>query len=134
MQSFSERIAEACRNERYNPLPFLELYQEASTLVHPNHQIICEISKWLLPIFCRSRGKITSDFPRDQLNLKRKLALNQVKVTDAINPGVSKVKGKTMSKSNSIVELRQVWNWFSDTVQKNMSYLMEFPTHFAYFC
>ena len=107
-----ERVEDVIKTQRYNALAFLELYEEASKIVHPHHEIICQISKWLLPIFCRERGKTTQDFPIDRLNLKRKLALEQIKVTEAINPGVNKVRGK---------------------LEKCRRFLLEFPTHFAYF-
>ena len=88
-----EKVLSAAKDSRYDVEVFLNVYEEARKVVHPQNEIICEIAKWLLPILCRDKVKPTSEFPRSQLEFKRNLALEQVRVSETIQPGHNKCKG-----------------------------------------
>ena len=81
-------------NDRYDIKKYAAIYLKAITVVHPQHEIICEIAKWLLPIFCRGPGLTVSHFSEEDFDLKHKLCLNYLRVVDKIKPGLNKIRGK----------------------------------------
>ena len=81
-------------NDRYDIKKYIAIYLKAIKVVHPQHEIICEIAKWLLPIFCRGPGLTVSQFSEEDFDLKHKLCLNYLRVVDKIKPGMNKIRGK----------------------------------------
>ena len=81
-------------NDRYNTKKFLALFHDAIKLLHPQHDIICEISRWMIPIFCRGiGGEPLRDFPVEDMALKQKLCIYHLNVLKRVNPGISKMTG-----------------------------------------
>ena len=89
-------MADISINHRYDAEKYLEIYHEAAQLVHPQHEIICEIAKWLVPIFCRTvPGRITlNDYPLEDVILKKKLCDSYLNVMKQIKPGMNRMLGK----------------------------------------
>ena len=53
---------------RYNVVLWLELLDLALTRVHPHHEVVIEIAKFLVPILCRGPGQTTEVKVSIQLN------------------------------------------------------------------
>ena len=126
--------------DRYSIPAYLALLSEASACgLHPQHSLNCQISTWLLPIFCRcearskkdkivanlksnfnhfdlfrfiylfllvsfcrERSKTLSDFPVQDVELKRKLAKDHVSAISKIAPGVTKARGAYRRQTYSL--------------------------------
>ena len=91
---FLDQITRIIMNDRYDIKKYIAIYLKAIKVVHPQHEIICEIAKWLLPIFCRGPGLTVSHFSEEDFDLKHKLCLNYLRVVDKIKPGLNKIRGK----------------------------------------
>ena len=91
---FLDQITKIIMNDRYDIKKYVAIYLKAIKVVHPQHEIICEIAKWLLPIFCRGPGLTVSHFSEEDFDLKHKLCLNYLRVVDKIKPGLNKIRGK----------------------------------------
>ena len=91
---FLDQITKIIMNDRYDIKKYAAIYLKAIKVVHPQHEIICEIAKWLLPIFCRGPGLTVSHFSEEDFDLKHKLCLNYLRVVDKIKPGLNKIRGK----------------------------------------
>ena len=63
---------------------------------HPQHEVISEIAKWVLPILGRGHGKTLSDFPVSMIKTKVELGINYLAVLDIVERGISKFRAKTM--------------------------------------
>ena len=98
---FIDRVTDISINHRYDAQKYLEVYQEALQVVHPQHEIMCEIAKWLVPIMCRTvPGTITlNDYPEDDITLKKNLCLHYLNVTKKVKPGLSRMLGNYFSMS-----------------------------------
>ena len=96
----TDRLTDISINHRYDTNRYLEIYHEALQVVHPQHEIMCEIAKWLVPIFCRTvPGSITlNDYPQEDVILKKKLCQNYLNVIKKVKPGLSRMLGN--SKQN----------------------------------
>ncbi len=89
------------RDRRYDLPAFLSLRSEASRLVHPRHEAMCEIAKWALPIMCRRPGEMTPEgASRESLQIKRTMAEDYLFVLERISPGISKMKGSTCGRAS----------------------------------
>ena len=91
---FLDQVTKMIMNDRYDIKKYIAIYLKAIKVVHPQHEIICEIAKWLLPIFCRGPGLTVSHFSEEDFDLKHKLCLNYLRVVDKIKPGLNKIRGK----------------------------------------
>ena len=91
---FLDQVTKMIMNDRYDIKKYIAIYLKAIKVVHPQHEIICEIAKWLLPIFCRGPGLTVSHFSEEDFDLKHKLCLNYLRVVDNIKPGLNKIRGK----------------------------------------
>ncbi len=49
---------------RYNVELWLGLKSRADLVLHPQHEVLCEVAKWLLPVLCRAPNQTLADFPR----------------------------------------------------------------------
>ena len=84
--------------DRYNVDKYLGILSEAIQVFHPQHAVICDISMWLVPIFCR--GRPVHLFPVQELALKRQLCQLQLAVQSEINPGLNRAKGSILLMHN----------------------------------
>ena len=91
-----DRVTDININHRYETNRYLEIYHEALQVVHPQHEIMCEIAKWLVPIFCRTvPGSITlNDYPGHEIVLKKELCHNYLNVLKKVKPGLSRILGR----------------------------------------
>ena len=55
---------------RYNVGAWLGLKSRADHVLHPQHEVLCELAKWLLPVLCRAPNQTLADFPRHLLLTK----------------------------------------------------------------
>ena len=61
----------------------LALYDEASTSVHPNHHVLCDLAKWLAPVYCRCSDGAAApleNFPRKDVERKRDMCSRQIRI------------------------------------------------------
>ena len=91
----TDRLTDISINHRYDTNRYLEIYHEALQVVHPQHEIMCEIAKWLVPIMCRTvPGAITlNDYPEHDITLKKNLCFNYLNVMKKVKPGLSRMLG-----------------------------------------
>ena len=80
---------------------FLSLLDEASNLFHPNHEVISDLSVWLVPILCRCVSKLNETLSVSELLLKRDLCKNMLQVLDRVSPGINRRRGQICFKANS---------------------------------
>ena len=83
-------------NERHNVHKWLELETSSLRLVHPQHQVMLEITKWLVPVMCRGPNQVTSDFPISLVQRKLQLAQSYLSVLDVVEPGFTKIRAKVL--------------------------------------
>ncbi len=55
---------------RYNVAQWLRLKSRADQVLHPQHEVLCEVAKWLLPVLCRAPNQTLADFPRQLVHTK----------------------------------------------------------------
>ena len=101
----AEEVEGTARDHRYDVKAFLELYDKAAQKLHPNNEVMCEIRKWLIPIFCRAPGKKFEDFSLSDLRLKQTMCINQIGVFEKIFPGLSKERGTSFQFFRSRITL-----------------------------
>ena len=61
----------------------LALHDEASALVHPNHHVLCDLAKWLAPVYCRCSDGAAApleNFPRKDVERKRDMCSRQIRI------------------------------------------------------
>ncbi len=113
----TDRVIEVSSNHRYDLDAMLALHDEASKLVHPNHHVLCDLAKWIAPIYCRfptpcfhfkmvtmnslsyvcncrGRGQTIEDFSREDLERKRDMCRRQADVLQMVSPGMTTPWGK----------------------------------------
>ena len=56
MESFLSDIKVVYETDRYNVERWLGLLEQARDQFHPQHEVMCEIAKWLVPILARGHG------------------------------------------------------------------------------
>ena len=86
-------ITENCRYSADTWLNFLDM---ALTIVHPQHEVMVEVSKFLLPIMCRGPGQRTEDFPLSLVERKLDLVKSTLNVLNVLDPGYSKARVKVL--------------------------------------
>jgi len=95
-----ENIIDATKDiidkQRNNVDKWLELEKSSLKLVHPQHEVMLEITKWLVPVLCRGPNQVTSEFPISLVRRKLKLAQSYLSVLDVVEPGFSKLRAKVL--------------------------------------
>ena len=91
-----EKVKSLATVDRYNVPAWLALEEEVSRVVHPQHEVRCELAKWLVPILARAPGTPTTAFPEHQVRLKLNLAQALLAVLQIVEPGYSKSKAKAL--------------------------------------
>ena len=91
-----EKVKSLATTDRYNVPAWLALEEEVSRLVHPQHEVRCEIAKWLVPILARAPGTPTTAFPDHQVRMKLDLAQALLAVLQIVEPGYSKSRAKAL--------------------------------------
>ena len=92
--TFLALLSNVTLKHRYDVPSYLKFLRHAETLVQPSHAVICELTKWLAPVFCRARGAELSSFPAEHLQLKRRLCEDQIAVMDRVAPGSTRARGE----------------------------------------
>jgi hypothetical protein len=85
--------AQTSRACRYNVEQWLGLKSRADHVLHPQHEVLCEVAKWLLPVLCRAPNQTLADFPRHLVLTK--VSIYQTKPNNCLftSFGLSKVSG-----------------------------------------
>ena len=83
-------------SDRYNIPAWLALEEELRKVVHPQHEVRCDLAKWLVPILARAPGTPTTAFPDHQIELKLDLAQALLAVLQIVEPGFSKARVKAL--------------------------------------
>ena len=91
-----EKVKSLATVDRYNVPAWLALEEEVSRVVHPQHEVRCELAKWLVPILARAPGTPTTAFPEHQVRLKLNLAQALLAVLQIVEPGYSKSRVKAL--------------------------------------
>ena len=73
-------MEELTTNSRYDVAAMLALYDEASSLLHPNHHVLCDLAKWLVPVYCRKGAVPLDDFPRSDVERKQNMCSRQIRI------------------------------------------------------
>ena len=94
-EMFAE-ITKLIKTNRYNTELWLTFLDTALSVVHPQHEVIIEIAKFLVPVLCRAPGRRTSDFPLSLVRKKLELARWYLNVTNIVDPGYSKQRVKVL--------------------------------------
>ena len=90
---------------------WLKLEKSALKLVHPHHEVMLEITKWMLPILCRGPNQPTSKFPASKVQKKLELAKRYFSVLSVVEPGYSKPRVKALYE---IIETELFLMFFKD--------------------
>jgi len=96
VEDFSDEIQNLVQYKRYDTTAWLELRERALLKCHPQHQICCDVAKWLGPVLARGPGKSLADFPREMLITKFTMADNYLRVLRIVEPGFSRNTAKTI--------------------------------------
>merc|ERR1712066_251177 len=88
------RVEELTTNSRYDVAAMLALYDEASSLLHPNHHVLCDLAKWLVPVYCRNGAVPLDDFPRSDVERKQNMCSRQIRILEHVSPGLTKLRAK----------------------------------------
>jgi len=96
VESFLNDIKQLYENDRYNVDRWLSLLDQARHRFHPQHEVMSEIAKWVVPIMARGHGMSISNFPVALVKTKVELAMNYLAVLDIVERGISKFRAKTM--------------------------------------
>ena len=96
MESFLNDIKQLYENDRYNVERWLSLLDKARNIFHPQHEVISEIAKRVVPIMARGHGMSISNFPITVVKTKVELAKNYLAVLDIVERGISKFRAKTL--------------------------------------
>ena len=81
---------------RYNTERWLAFLDTALSVVHPQHEVVIEIAKFLVPVLCRAPNRRTSEFPVNLVKRKLELAQWYLNVTNVVDPGYSKQRVKVL--------------------------------------
>jgi len=100
-------------NERDNVEKWLKLEETIRKLVHPQHETMLEVAKWLIPILCRAPNKTTAEYPLNLVSRKLDLAQNYLNVLNVVEPGYSKSRVKALYE---VVET-ELFLMFQDNVK-----------------
>ena len=84
------------KKQKHNVNAWLKLEKSALKLVHPQHEVMLEIAKWMLPILCRGPNQPTSKFPPSKVQKKLDLAKRYFSVLSVVEPGYSKPRVKAL--------------------------------------
>jgi len=96
VNSLSEEVQDLVQHKRFDTDAWLDLRRRALLQCHPQHQICCEVAKWLVPILARGPGKSLADFPRELLISKMTMAEDYLRVLRVVEPGFSRNTAKTI--------------------------------------
>ena len=75
---------------------WLKLENASLKLVHPQHEVMLEIIKWLVPVLCRGPNQSLSHFPISLVQKKLSLAQRYFGVLNVVEPGFSKSRVKVL--------------------------------------
>jgi len=88
---FMDTVGKQAEEKRYNLAGWTQLLKCASPIFHPQHQVICEIARWLLPIMGRSGHQDTPT-----LQQKHQLATSYLLLLDRVLGELSKTRAKAI--------------------------------------
>jgi len=111
---FMDKIGKQAEEKRYNLTGWTQLLKCASPIFHPQHQVICEIARWLLPIMGRSGHQDTAT-----LQQKYQLATSYLQVLDRVVGKLSKTRAKAIFElvdSGLVLAIRDFEEDVIDTV------------------
>ena len=94
VEKFKDEIQTLYETDRYNVENWLDLLGRAEPYFHPQHMVMIDIAKWLVPVLCRGPGLSFPHFPLDQVQTKLRLATNYLAVLEIVEPGLSKFRAK----------------------------------------
>ena len=94
-EMFAE-IHKLIKTDRYNTELWLSLLDSALSVVHPQHEVVIEIAKFLVPVLCRAPNRRTSGFPIELVRRKLELDGWYLNVTNVVDPGYSKQRVKVL--------------------------------------
>lgn len=96
VQRFLDIATHLSTEKRYSVKDWLGLESTAKCHFHPQHEVMCEIAKWLVPILCRGpESRSIGHFPRYLVETKLRLASNYLNVLNIVDPGMSRNRAKT---------------------------------------
>ena len=90
------QIKSVTEENKFNVEGWLQCLHSVLKVVHPHHEAVIEIGKFLIPILCRGPGMRTEDFPLELVKRKLELANIQLAVLKVVDPGYSKSRVKVL--------------------------------------
>ena len=72
----------------------MALLTKARPYFHPQHMVMIDIAKWLVPILCRGPGRSFHHFSPELVQTRLELATNYLNVLEITEPGLSKFRAK----------------------------------------
>ena len=96
LEKIFQEIKQVTDDNKFNVGKWLKCLNSALKVVHPHHEAVIEIGKFLIPILCRGPGMKTEQFPTELVKRKLELANNQLDVLTIIDPGYSKSRVKVL--------------------------------------
>ena len=89
-------IKKVTEENKFNVEGWLHCLHSVLKVVHPHHEAVIEIGKFLIPILCRGPGMRTEHFPIELVKRKLELANIQLAVLTVVDPGYSKSRVKVL--------------------------------------
>ena len=89
-------IKKVTEDNKFNVDGCLQCLHSVLKVVHPHHEAVIEIGKFLIPILCRGPGMRTEQFPIELVKRKLELAHIQLTVLTVVDPGYSKSRVKIL--------------------------------------
>ena len=89
-------IKKLTEENKFHVEGWLQCLRSVLKEVHPHHEAVIEIGKFLLPILCRGPGMRTEQFPPELVKRKLELANIQLAVLTVVDPGYSKSRVKVL--------------------------------------
>ena len=94
IKNLMEEIDSEVKNSEGDESKLVKNLENFRRLLHPNHQILTELRRTLIPTFCRGGRKKLDDFPDEKFRQKLRMCVENKRVYDIVDPGCSTSRGK----------------------------------------
>ena len=75
---------------------WLDLFFRARQYFHPQHQVLCEVARFCLPVLGRGEGRTIDELSLVLAKTKEEMARSYLAVLDIVENGISRNRAKTL--------------------------------------
>ena len=73
-----------------------DLFFRARQYFHPQHQVLCEVARFCLPVLGRGEGRTIADLSLVLAKTKEEMARSYLAVLEIVENGISRNRAKTL--------------------------------------